>query len=83
MMGPQARGAVPHLIVATQDDYAEVRARAVWALGKIGPSDQSEEATRALELLRERLDQKTQELISWALREVSARSVEPREVVPE
>lgn len=82
MMGPQARDAVPPLIVATQDDYAEVRARAVWALGRIGPSDHSEEATRALELVRERLDQKTQELISWALREVSARNVEPREVVP-
>ena len=82
MMGPQARDAVPPLIVATQDDYAEVRARAVWALGRIGPSDHSEEATRALELVRERLDQKTQELISRALREVSARNVEPREVVP-
>lgn len=83
MMGPQARDAVPPLIVATQDDYAEVRARAVWALGRIGPSDHSEEATRALELVRERLDQKTQELISRALREISARNVEPRETVSE
>lgn len=80
MMGPQARGAVPHLIVATQDEYPEVRARAVWALGRIGPSDHSEEATQALELVRERLDQKTQELISWALKEVGARGVEPRDL---
>lgn len=83
MMGEQAKDAIPHLIEATSDEYVEVRARAAWALGKIGPGDYREEVIAALEVVREIPNSTMQGIASRALKEVIARTEESQGKLPQ